>query len=37
MIRGWLLYKSSEALLFLFRMIGVRAEMRLRITRGAGK
>jgi hypothetical protein len=33
MLRGWLLNKSCGALLFLFRMIGVQAEMRLRITR----
>lgn len=37
MVRSWLLYKSSEALLFLFRMIGVHAQMRLKIIRGAGK
>ncbi len=33
MLRGWLLNKFCGALLFLFRMIGVQAEMRLRITR----
>ena len=32
-VRGWLLNKFCGALLFLFRMIGVQAEMRLRITR----
>lgn len=37
MVRGWLLYKFSKALLFLFRVIGVHAEMRLKIIRGAGK
>jgi len=33
MLRGWLLNKSCGALLFLFRMIGVHGEMRLKVTR----
>jgi hypothetical protein len=37
MVGGWLLSKSCEALLFLFRMIWVRAETHLNIIRGDSK
>jgi len=33
-IRRWLLDQSSKALLFLFRMLGVHAHMRLKMSRG---
>jgi hypothetical protein len=36
-VRRWLLDKSCTALLFLFRMIGVHAQMRLKISLGNSK
>jgi hypothetical protein len=36
-VRRWLLDKSCTALLFLFRMMGVHAQMRLKISQGNSK
>jgi hypothetical protein len=36
-VRRWLLDKSCAVLLFLFRMLGVHAQMRLKISQGNSK
>jgi hypothetical protein len=36
-VRRWMLDRSCTALLFLFRMIGVHAQMRLKISSGDGR